>query len=120
MMTVEVIKKGDLKVGLVHIHSELTSATVDEFRYQIAICMGKGVRHYVINLALVDFIDSSGLGALISILARLRELNGDIKLSDMQPGPKKIFQITRADNYFCIYESHSEAIETMPFMPLLR
>lgn len=111
MLSYELIESSGKKVGLVHVTGELTAATVDEFRRHLAIWMGDGVHNYVFNLAKVDFIDSSGLGALISILTCLRKLNGDLRLAAMQAGPRKIFQLTKADVHFHIYDSYSEALE---------
>lgn len=111
MMSYELIEKSGVKVGLVHIQGELTAVTADEFRSHIAIWMGDGVHNYVFNLAQVDFIDSSGLGALISILTSLRKLKGELRLAAMQEGPRKIFEITKADIHFHIYDSYPEALE---------
>ena len=42
--------------------------------------MAKGKRKIIFNLGMVDYIDSSGLGNLISVFARVRKQGGELKL----------------------------------------
>ena len=113
MIRVEVTTQENHQVAMIHIETELTAASVDEFRKQLALLMGKGVRFFILNMNQVDFVDSTGLGAIISITKRVRDLQGDIKLASMQPSAKKLIQVVRADRYFPAHDSVDDALESI-------
>ncbi|HEY8362886.1 MAG TPA: STAS domain-containing protein [Tissierellaceae bacterium] len=56
----------------------------------------------------LSYIDSTGLGALISILKRLKEDNLKIYISNLKPNIRKIFDITELDKLFIIRGEDSE------------
>ncbi|MCK9443751.1 MAG: STAS domain-containing protein [Tissierellaceae bacterium] len=56
----------------------------------------------------LNYIDSTGLGALISILKRLKENEYKIYLSNIKPNIRKIFDITELDKLFIIRGEDSE------------
>lgn len=66
----------------------------------------------VLDFSEVTFIDSSCLGALVSSVKSLRAKKGDLKLSCLQEEVRSIFQITRLDKIFEIFENVEEAIES--------
>lgn len=66
----------------------------------------------VLNFSQVTFIDSSCLGALVSLAKTLREQKGDIKLVRLTDDVQSIFQITRLDRIFEIFESVDSAVES--------
>ena len=66
----------------------------------------------VLNLKDVDFIDSACLGALISVARRVRSSGGDIRLAQLNPEVASIFQITRLDKVFQIFDQPEEAVSS--------
>jgi len=120
MIQVEIVVKEGFEIAIVHLLcTELTSATADKFRKKLALLMGKNVQYFIINLEQIEFIDSAGLGAIISITKRVRELRGDIKLASIQPAPKKLFKTIHADRYFPTHESVSDALNCLFFVSKL-
>ena len=66
----------------------------------------------VLNMERVDFINSSGLGALVSILKDVRLVNGRLILSNLAPYVQEIFEITQLSNVFEIFGTEQEAIDS--------
>lgn len=66
-----------------------------------------------VNLAQVNFIDSSGLATLVQSMKRCREQNGDLILYALQQPVRIIFELTRLDKAFAIYETESIALSTL-------
>lgn len=66
----------------------------------------------VLDFLNVQFIDSACLGALVALLKRLREHKGDIKMACMNEDVRSIFQITRLDRVFEIFETKEEAVNS--------
>ena len=64
----------------------------------------------VLQLDQVEFIDSSGLGALVRLTQTARAKGGDLKLSGVPPKIRKTLEMTNLHTQFEIYESVEEAI----------
>ncbi len=64
----------------------------------------------VLQLDMVDFIDSSGLGAMMRLMQAARAKGGDVKLSGVPPKIRKVLELTHLLQQFEIYDSIEEAI----------
>jgi anti-sigma B factor antagonist len=64
----------------------------------------------VMNLADVDFIDSSGLGLLVRLLTRSRAAGGSLRLCGVPTRIGEVLKITRLDRLFDTHESEADAI----------
>ena len=63
----------------------------------------------VIDMGGVDFIDSSGLGSLVSSLRTVNKLGGDIRISALQDQVRSVFELTRLHRIFGIYDDGKAA-----------
>ncbi|PLX89915.1 MAG: anti-anti-sigma factor [Desulfuromonas sp.] len=66
----------------------------------------------VIDLSAVRFVDSSGLGALVSGFKNASSRDGSLKLCCLQPQVRSMFELTRLHRVFEIYSSADEALES--------
>ena len=73
--------------------------------------LDEGAVNLVIDLEGVDFLDSSGLGALVAGLRKAKEKKGEIKLSGLRPDVRSIFDITRVARLFHICQNVAEAVK---------
>ena len=69
-----------------------------------------------LNLATVEFINSSGLGALVSIMKEIRLLKGRLTLSNLAGYVQEIFDITQLSHIFEIFNTEEEALNS--YQPL--
>lgn len=67
---------------------------------------------FVFDCTGLDFIDSSGLGAIVSCLRRALEQNGDLKLVGLNQKVSMVFDITKARKLFSIFPNMEEAIKS--------
>jgi anti-sigma B factor antagonist len=65
----------------------------------------------IINLKNVTYIDSSGIGALISSLSNLKKFHGGLKIVNVFASVKKVFELTKLTSFFEIYDSEEEAVK---------
>ena len=65
-----------------------------------------------LNLSEVDFINSSGLGVLVSIMKEARLRKGRLTLSNLATYVQEIFEITQLSHIFEIFNSEAEALES--------
>lgn len=66
----------------------------------------------IINLGKVSYIDSSGIGALISSLSNLKKYQGGLKIISVTGSVRKVFELTKLTNFFEIFDSEEEAIKS--------
>jgi anti-sigma B factor antagonist len=69
----------------------------------------QGQDRIVVDLAGVDFMDSSGLAVLISGLRRTNERQGALALVSPTPSVRRVLSITGLDKVFPIYDSVDQA-----------
>ena len=85
-----------------------------EFRSMLLSLIEEGNRHLVIDLKDVTFIDSSGLGALVSALKTLKRTTGpgDVRLARLQPPVVSLLEIIRLNRVFTSYPTVEQAIDS--------
>ena len=71
--------------------------------------LGKGNIKMVVNLEGVNFVDSTGLSTLVRGLKNSREKGGDVHVCCLQQPVRVIFELTRLDKAFNIFQSEAEA-----------
>ncbi len=72
--------------------------------------LAKKAAKMVVNLQGVNYVDSSGLATLVEILKNMRQYGGKLKLSNLSPKIKSLFDITKLDKLFEIASDEEEAI----------
>jgi len=66
----------------------------------------------VLNLAGVSYIDSGGLGTLVSLYTSARHAGGSMKLANLTPRVDDVLQITKLVTVFEVYDSEEKAIDS--------
>jgi anti-sigma B factor antagonist len=64
----------------------------------------------VINMSSISAINSQGLSILINAQKKVKNLGGDIKISGLQLTIKELFELTRLQDVFEIYETNDQAV----------
>jgi anti-sigma B factor antagonist len=82
-----------------------------ELKTEMQKMFEEGNKNILVDLKDVRFIDSSGLGALVSGFKNAISHQGNLKLSGLQPQVKSMFELTRLHRVFEIFASTSEALE---------
>lgn len=70
-----------------------------------------GVGPVILDLGGVDFIDSSGLGAIVAVMKHLGR-DRRLHLAALLPNVDRVFRLTRMDSVFPIHESLADAIDS--------
>ncbi|QSH41985.1 STAS domain-containing protein [Lentisphaerota bacterium ZTH] len=66
---------------------------------------------FIFDLSEMEYIDSTGLGSMVSCLKSIIDKEGFLKLAGLRDKPRMIFEITRAYRIFDIYDSMESAVE---------
>lgn len=87
---------------------EIDIYTSSEFRDKIVEKLKEKMSDILIDGERLDYLDSTGLGALISILKITKENENNIYLENIKPNIRKLFDITDLDKVFIIKEWRDE------------
>jgi len=99
-------------VDVIHVAGRLDLVGANSLKDLVRRRLQDNQIHMILNLKKVDFINSSGLGALVSVLKDVRLAGGRLALSELASYVKEIFAITQLSNVFEIYDSENQARET--------
>lgn len=81
-----------------------------ELKTEMLTLFDDGKHNIVIDLKDVRFVDSSGLGSLVSGFKNASARNGNLKLCGLQPQVKSMFELTRLHRVFEIFPDSEEAL----------
>jgi anti-sigma B factor antagonist len=92
----------------------LDAEVAGSLRSTLLQLIADGDRRLVLDLPAVTFIDSSGLGALVSALKRLKQLDpaGDIRLAHVQPSVRAVLEVIRLNRVFSQFPSIEAAVHS--------
>jgi len=88
---------------------ELDASNSSEFKRDIGPLL-QSQSKLVLDLSQLRFVDSSGLGAMLSCLRQLSAKGGDLKLSGMSKQVRALFELVRMHRIFDIYGTKEEAV----------
>lgn len=100
--------------AVLQVTGEVDAYTAPMLRKQMQELAANGAVHLIADLGQVDFLDSTGLGALIGGLKRLREADGSLALVISTPRILRIFQITGLTKALATQRSVQDAITADP------
>ncbi len=79
-------------------------------REKVAELVAQDQRNLVFNLAGVDYIDSTGLGALVMCVTSVRKVNGNVKLVNLNRRNIELLVMTRLATSFEIFTDEGDAV----------
>ncbi len=88
---------------------ELDASNSGEFKRDVAPVLQANAK-VVLDLGQLRFVDSSGLGAMLSCLRQLSAKNGDLKLCGMSKQVRALFELVRMHRIFDIYGTRDDAV----------
>jgi anti-sigma B factor antagonist len=89
----------------------LNMVTAARFREYVTAEVADGHIHIAVDLSGVDFMDSSGLGALISGLKTARQAGGDLRIAAPSEQVRLVLQLTNVERVLVAHESAESAFD---------
>lgn len=84
----------------------------EELKTELRRLFENGTKDLILDLKEVHFIDSSGLGVLVSGYKNASILHGTLKLSSLQSQVKSMFELTRLHRVFDIFTTLDDALQS--------
>ncbi|MBC6366541.1 STAS domain-containing protein [Algoriphagus sp. AK58] len=96
----------DEKAHYLHIQGDLIGDEVGPKLVEVVSdAIQEGARTFVIDLSGVRYISSSGIGLLITMLTKMRNVGGEVYLTSPSDHVKKLLIITKLNNIFTVFDS---------------
>lgn len=99
-------------VTVVKVEGQLIVGNRQELKELVFAALDQGERRILIDFSQTGYIDSSGLGALVSISKRVREAGGELRLSGLNEDLRSLFELTKLDTLFAIAETPQQALSS--------
>ncbi len=110
LMTFSIRKNGD--VSVVEVEGQLIVGNRQELKQKVLDELEKGDRKFLIDFEKTGYIDSSGLGVLVSLSKKIREQGGELRLANLNDDLKTLFELTKLDTLFQIADTRQRAMES--------
>lgn len=94
------------------LRNRIDAALAVRFREDLMALIAQGNSRLIIDLNRVDFIDSSGLGVLVSLMKAVGG-NANLAICNMKDSVFSVFRLTRMDKIFTIVPTEADALAKM-------
>lgn len=106
-MTISVRDSGAARV--VDVEGEVDLGTSPNLRRALFEALGETGR-LALNLRSLEYIDSSGIATLLEVLKDAQRLGKDFVLFGLSPAVQDVFQLTRVNRIFRIFDTEEQAV----------
>ena len=97
-------------VLVVEVDGQLIVGNRQELKQKVLDALEDGNKKFLIDFTKTGYIDSSGLGVLVSLSKKIRDEGGDLRLAGLNEDLKTLFELTKLDTLFAITDSAAEAL----------
>jgi|SRR5579871_972471 len=112
-MALEIAQREREGVTILDLKGRLTAGDeATAFREATSALIAQNVRNLVFNLAGVDYIDSTGLGALVVCATSLRKQGGAVKLLNLNRRNIELLVMTKLATIFEIFSDETDAVNS--------
>ncbi len=108
----EVTRRDEGQVTVICLSGRLDLGNGNKLKEEVKGVLASGKTCIHLNLKGIEFVNSSGLGALVSIMKETRIHRGRLTLSDMADYVREIFDITQLSHIFEIFATEQEALHS--------
>jgi anti-sigma B factor antagonist len=98
-------------VTVVDVEGQLIVGNRQELKQRVLGELDKGDRKFVVDFSNTGYIDSSGLGVLVSLSKKIREQGGELRLASLNEDLRTLFELTKLDTLFRIADTRDAALE---------
>jgi anti-sigma B factor antagonist len=99
-------------ITIVEVEGQLIVGNRQELKQRVLDEYESGARKVLVDFTRTGYIDSSGLGVLVSLAKRLREDGGELRLANLNDDLRTLFELTKLDTLFPISDSRERALES--------
>ncbi len=98
------------RTGIIDIKGEITAAAESALMDAYAQAIAKGARSIILNFAGLEYMNSSGIGLLVTLLVRANRQGQRLMATGLNEHYRHIFEVTRLDEAIRLYDTESQAL----------
>jgi anti-sigma B factor antagonist len=99
-------------ISILQLFDRIDASSSKELKEIVTTKIDQNKINLLFDMSQVSFIDSSGLGMLISCFKSIKKAGGQFKISNLSHNVKTIFDTTRMDRVFEIFENNEDALRS--------
>ena len=107
------VRRVNDKVSVIDVKGELTAFGEGVLMDAYGQASEPGVRGIILNFSGLEYMNSSGIGLLVTLLIRVNREKQQLLVYGLSDHYRSIFQITRLDDAIAIHESEEEAVKAV-------
>lgn len=100
-------------IGIVDIEGDITGAAEEALTTAYNEAVNGDTRAFVLNFSGLDYMNSTGIGLLVTLLIRAQRQNHALLAYGLSDHYREIFQLTRLDEAIGIYENESDVMAAL-------
>ncbi len=99
----------DDSIAILRVNGQINLYNVTELKDVFQKALDKGLSRFLIDMKMVNYVDSSGVGAFILHLNNLKKIEGKMAFCNIDNNVRVLFEMTKLNNFFQIFEKDDEA-----------
>ena len=111
-MSLSISSKFENNVSIISIEGEITFENSTQLREQIDKECEQGHYNIIIDLIVLKYMSSAGMGVLVHGIKQTRANNGDLRLINLSEKMHRVFLITQFTHHFKVYNTLEEAVKS--------
>jgi anti-sigma B factor antagonist len=104
------VRKDPKGIVVIGVDGQLIVGNRHELKQKVLEALERGDRKFLVDFTNTGYIDSSGLGVLVSLSKKVREVDGDLRLAGLNDDLRTLFELTKLDTLFAISDTADKAI----------
>jgi len=104
------VRKDARGVVVIGVDGQLIVGNRHELKQKVMDAVEAGERKVLIDFTETGYIDSSGLGALVSLSKKLRDTGGELRLAGLNEDLRTLFELTKLDSLFTVADTTEQAL----------
>lgn len=101
------------KAVVLKVSGRMDAENANEFDKACEVWISQGVKHLIADLADLQYVSSMGLRSFLAAAQRLKSVSGSLILCGLRGLPRQVFEMTRLDSLFPMYETAQQALAAL-------
>ena len=101
------------KAVVLKVSGRMDAENANEFDKACDVWISRGAKHLIADLADLQYVSSMGLRSFLAAAQKLKSVSGSLILCGLKGLPRQVFEMTRLDSLFPMYETAQQALAAL-------
>ncbi|MEO0596643.1 MAG: STAS domain-containing protein [Chloroflexota bacterium] len=107
------VRKPNSTVSIIDIEGQVTGFAEKVMNEVYEEASANGASFILLNFAKLEYMNSSGIGLIVTMLIRAQRNNNKLAAYGLSPHYRQIFELTRLEDAIAIFETEADALEAV-------